>query len=432
MSTAARLSESAATVDRNMERNVLGAIFVQNDVLHAVASVLQPNDFCSRDHAKLFALMLEMDNGIDPQTVLNAIRRSGQRIDISIAELSEMTDGVLPGSAERYAAAVKDASTRRQAVALCERTSLYFQDPTKALLASLKTAHEGFLELVSGSQEHPTLHAFQVADPVLCQIAARRKRDDRMVGLPFGLDVLDETTSGVSAGELVLIAARPGVGKTSLLVQTTRANAQAGRGVFVFSAEMTKEQFFSRMLAQISRIPSFKIRRAWLLTDEEEKQLARSAAEIAGWPWWIADRSSPHITEVVSRAVAAVKHHKCELIALDHIQKFRADGDNETERTSAISAALAQLAKDYAPVVALSQLTKPADHSKAKWPTALDLRGSGMLEADAHTIVLLHRELDQGGQYTSKGYAIVEKQREGMTGVLNVHFDTDLLRFIRA
>jgi replicative DNA helicase len=195
---------------------------------------------------------------------------------------------------------------------------------------------------------------------------------------------------------------------------------------------MTKEQFFSRMLSQVSRIPSFKIRRAWLLTDEEEKQLARSAAEIAGWPWYIADRSNPHITEVVSRAVAAVKHRKCELIALDHIQKFRADGDNETERTSAISAALAQLAKDYAPVVALSQLTKPADHSKAKWPTALDLRGSGMLEADAHTIVLLHRDLDQGGQYASKGYAIVEKQREGMTGVLNVHFDTDLLRLIRA
>ena len=432
MSTAARLSESAATVELGMERNVLGAIFVQNGVLHTVAPLIDADDFYSTDHAKIFAAMLEMDSGIDPRTVLNAVQRRGQRVSLSAAELSETTLGTLPGSAPRYAAAVREASLRRRAVALCERTTLYFQDPSQSLLDSLKAAHEGFLELVSGSQDHPTLHAFQVADPVLCQIAARRKRDDRMVGLPFGLDVLDETTSGVSKGELVLIAARPGVGKTSLLVQTTRVNAQAGRGVFVFSAEMTKEQFFSRMLSQVSRIPSFKIRRAWLLTDEEEKQLARSAAEIAGWPWYIADRSNPHITEVVSRAVAAVKHRKCELIALDHIQKFRADGDNETERTSAISAALAQLAKDYAPVVALSQLTKPADHSKAKWPTALDLRGSGMLEADAHTIVLLHRDLDQGGQYASKGYAIVEKQREGMTGVLNVHFDTDLLRFIRA
>lgn len=394
-----------------------------------MASIVGPDDFSISNHRAAFAAMLERGGQLDPFTLHDALLKSGYR-SLSAIQISEWMSSPVAANAKSYAQHVKENALRRRGIALCERATAELRDDGVSVQESLRAAHDGILEVMAGTVEHPTVGAMQVANETLVQISDRRKRGENVTGLRMGLEVLDEFTGGINHGEFAIVAARPSIGKTSLAVQAARVNAEAWHPVFVFSAEMTRTQFFSRMLSQVSGISSFKIRRAYMLTDQQESQLASCAAEVGSWPWYLADRSNPHISEVVSRAVTEVKRHKCELIIIDHLQKIRGDGDNDTARMTAISAALTQLAKDYAPVIALSQLARPEDHNKAKWPTMLDLRGSGMLEADAHIIVMLHREIDDQKQYTSKGYAIVEKQREGMTGALPAHFDSDLLRFI--
>jgi replicative DNA helicase len=411
------------------ERNLLGAILLRNDLLFPMASIVEPSDFSLSSHRSAFAAMLEKGGQLDPFTLHDALIKSGDR-SLSAVQISEWMSGPVAANAKSYAQHVKESALRRRGIALCERAAEQLRDNGSSVQESLRTAHDGILEVMAGTVEHPTIPAIQVANETLVQISDRRKRGETITGLRMGLDVLDEFTGGLNPGEFAILAARPSIGKTSLAVQATRANAEAWHPVFVFSAEMTRTQFFARMLSQVSGISSFKIRRSYMLTDQQESQLASAAAEIGSWPWYVADRSNPHISEVISRAVTEVKRHKCELIVIDHLQKIRGDGGSDTERMTGISAALTQLAKDYAPVLALSQLARPEDHNKAKWPTMLDLRGSGMLEADAHIVVMLHREIDDQKQYTSTGFAIVEKQREGMTGALPTHFDTDLLRFI--
>jgi replicative DNA helicase len=410
-----------------LERNVLGSVILRNDLLFPLAAIVSPEDFSFSTYRAAFAAMLDLGKHIDCVTVVEAMAQAG--VTCQVSESSSWTDLVMPENAKEYARRVKEASLKRRGKAVSERMVAQLSDSTISAQQALKTAQDAILDLMAGTVDHPTVGAYQVANETLVQISDRRKRGETVTGLRFGMDALDEFTGGLNQGEFAIIAARPSVGKTSLAVQSVKANAETWHPVFVFSAEMTRTQFFSRMLSQVSQVPSYKIRRPYLLSDEQEKQLGACATEIASWPWYVADRSNPHISEVVSRAVAEVKRHKCELIVIDHLQKIRGDGNSDTERMSNISASLTQLAKDYAPVIALSQLARPEDHNKAKWPTYMDLRGSGMLEADAHVIVLLHREIDDQKQYTSKGYAIVEKQREGMTGALPVYFNTDFLRF---
>ena len=412
------------------ERAVLGSIILSNDLIHPVSAVIEPSDFSTNDYRRAFAAMQELGKGIDPFSLHAKLTGT----NLGLSEISQWTDGVVlyADNAVTHAKRVKEYALRRRGMAVAERTGYQLGDSTVPVEEALRTAQDAILDMIAGTVDHPTYSAYQIANETLVQIAERRKRGDQITGMRFGLACLDEFTGGINSGEFAIIAARPSIGKTSLAVQATRANAEAWHPVFVFSAEMTRTQFFSRLLSQVSGIPNFLIRRPFKLNNADEKKLQDVATQIAEWPWYLADRSNPHVSEVVSRAVTEVKRHKCELIIVDHLQKIRGDGKSATEEMTNISAALTQLAKDYAPVIALSQLARPEDHNKAKWPTMLELRGSGMLEADAHVIIMLHRELDEQKQYTENGYAIVEKQREGMTGALKVRFDTDLLKFMGA
>lgn len=416
--------------DPNLEKYTLGSICFAPHKLYQAASLLSPEDFTVSAYRTAFSLLLEKGEKLTDVIPLHEALKEAGVHSLTVSDIAGWNDFQFIGDPVEYARKLKQSSLRRQAARVGESLTNTLLDGTGSPQEAITRAHEQLLELMAGNAEHPTHDAFHVANETLNQIHERRKRGDSVSGLRVGLNPLDEFTGGLNAGEFAIIAARPSIGKTSLAVQAVCANADFNRPVFVFSAEMTRQQFFARMLSQVSGVSSYKIRRSHLLSNYEVSEIDDSAAKIAEWPWYVADRSNPHVSEVVARAVTEVKRHKCELIIVDHLQKLRGDGNGATEQMTNISASLTQLAKDYAPVIALSQLARPEDHNKAKWPTMLDLRGSGMLEADAHVVIMLHREIDDQKQYTDKGWAIVEKQREGMTGAIPVQFNTELLKFV--
>ena len=347
------------------------------------------------------------------------LERHGQLVEVGgLAYLGTLAKDT-PGSANivSYASTVRDWSLRRQLKAFAERADRAATTGTEDGEALMQRMQEQLLRLQATARTGTGLVDSQaLAHEFIDDLDNRR---DRQHGLQIGLSDFDDLTHGLEPGDLVVIAARPGVGKTALLV-TVGAHVAVHNQVAVFSAEMPSRQLMRRCVALISSIPQGRLRTAKELTDMEWATIAPAVSRIAQLKLWIDDSSAPTIAHVRSECTALKARSGLDLVIVDYLQLLRGTGSNRYEELRQVSYGLKTLAKDLAvPVIALAQLNRGVESRNDKRPNASDLRDSGSIEEAADIIGLLYSEWNYDHDFAMRDVleCAVVKHRNGERGL---------------
>lgn len=440
-------TNSAPPQDIAAERGVLGGVLVNgSDILAGIAATLKPDDFYDRRHAKIYTAMLALydkNAPVDEITVTSRLSDDGQLEAVGgAAHLAELADILLgPAHVDHYASLVKDKAMLRGFVSAAQKAiseaHAHQADPDIALeeaeRAIFKATQERLSQDVSPMGE--------VVRSALKIIETRFKNKGQVLGVPTGFKKLDQLTTGLQNGDLIIIAGRPSMGKTAFALNiASHAALEAGVTVAVFSLEMSKEQLGMRLLASEARVSGSKIRSGFLSHSHDFPALTLAAERLHGAPVFIDDTPALSVLELRSKARRLKMEHGLGLILVDYLQLMRGRGGNESreQEISNISRSLKALAKELKlPVVALSQLNRKVEERPGgdKRPMLSDLRESGAIEQDADVIAFIYRKKvykkrddpEEADDHIAE--IIIGKQRNGPTGTVRLSFLDDLTRF---
>ncbi len=447
MAEPGRMTPSAPPQDIAAERGVLGGVLVNgSDVLAGIAAVLKPDDFYDRRHAKIFLAMLALydkNQPVDEITVTSRLSDDGQLEAVGgAAYLAELADILLgPEHVDHYASLVKDKAMLRGFVAAAHKAiseaHTHQADPETAL-------EEAERAIFAATQERLSQEVSPMGDVVrdaLKIIESRFKTKGQVSGVPTGFKRLDQLTTGLQNGDLIIIAGRPSMGKTAFALNiASHAALEAGVTVGIFSLEMSKEQLGMRLLASEARVSGSKIRSGFLSHSHDFPALTQAAERLHGAPVYIDDTPALSVLDLRSKARRLKLEHGLGLVLVDYLQLMRGRGGNESreQEISNISRSLKALAKELnLPVVALSQLNRKVEERPGgdKRPMLSDLRESGAIEQDADVIAFIYRKKvykkrdDPEEADDHMAEIIVGKQRNGPTDTVRLAFLDDLTRF---
>ena len=426
------------------ERSVLGAILIHNDAFNHAAEVLEPRDFFRDAHRRIFEKMVQLserNEAIDLVTLKEALNRSRELDEVGgPAYITALVDG-LPRATnvEYYARIVKEKATLRNLIFASNKilASAYeAEDDPNVIL-------DGAEQAIFAIAEHRVREGFislrDLAHQSFETIEQAHARKELITGVPSGFRDLDEMTSGFQRGDLVIVAARPSVGKTALVLniaQHVGIKEYAGRRrtVGVFSLEMSKEQLFLRMLTSEANIDSHRLRTGFLL-EKDWGRLSHALGALSETKIYIDDTPGIGVLEMRAKARRLTAEHGLDLLIVDYVQLMQARGrfDNRTVELGSISRALKGLAKELnVPLLVISQLSRAPEARSDHRPMLSDLRESGALEQDADVVVLLFRA-DQYPDAKPEEQGIAElhvaKQRNGPTGLVKLAFIREQTRF---
>ncbi len=406
------------------EKSVLGAILFDNPCLGTVLEIIDAGDFYSDAHRKIFAVIIELSERNEPAdivTLSNALNDQ-KRLDQvgGVVYIADLVDNV--GSAANvayYAKIVKEKAVDRSIIAAASQMIDAAYSPEKSTEEAINEAQQVILTLSMSRRKRRVQTAREIAKQTFDMIEERSKRGDTLTGLSTGLKKLDDLTLGLQAGELFIIAARPGMGKTALAIGIAHHIAQTGTPVFFHSAEMPAQTLMIRMLSGATGLDSHKLRRG-LIFGSSWASLTKATSTIASIPLFIDDGSDVTPTELQATARRVKAEHGIGLLIVDYMQLMKANGRYETrEREVAeISRTLKGIARELnIPVIGLSQLNRNIDARQDKRPLLSDLRESGAIEQDADVIAFIYRDEEKGTAEIK-----IAKHRNGPTGQITVRF----------
>jgi replicative DNA helicase len=430
------MSEQTEIAAIHAERTILGAILLENSAFYEAAQDLRVDEFYLDSHRRIYAAITRLMNrgsAADTTTMTEEFITTRELDTIGgPAYLFQLTEDVPRNlSLSSYVRLVKEKASMREMRELGEtlltvtnesgRTAEDLLDRTEARLLEIRAGRDTTMSKVAGED----------VGPLLKRMWEEKKRTSDLLGLPSGVSGLDSMTRGYQPGEITIIGAKSGVGKTSLLIQSAIANVSQGDPVLLFSLEMTRQQVLRRILCAVSGVPFPRVRDPRWASDADMQLLTKAAVEIEKWPLHIVESAGITIEKITATARLAIRRHGVKLVGVDYVQIVNAPGKDERLRVAAISRGLTRLAKDeQVPVVVLSQLARPDRSNANRRPTMSDLRESSQLENDAHCIVLAHREWDdEQGKLLSDGELIIAKQRSGETGAFQINYDRRTLTF---
>jgi replicative DNA helicase len=422
------------TLPHNLEaeRSVLGAILLHNDAFNHAAEIIDAGDFFRDAHRRIFekmVLLSERRNAIDLVTLKEELGKTGE-IDAvgGPAYLTSLVDGVPRATnVDYYARIIKEKATLRNLIYAANRilTDAYTaSDEADTILDGAEQAifgiaedrvREGFVSI--GSLAHKSLETIEQA------YAEKRL----VTGIPTGFKDLDELLSGLQRGDLVIVAARPSMGKTSLALNMAQhVGTKTEHTVGVFSLEMSKEQLFLRLLSGEAGIDGQRLRTGFLHTDDWDK-LTQALAVLGDARIYIDDTPGIGVLEMRAKSRRLQQEKGLDLLVVDYIQLMQGRGrfDNRTQELGSISRSLKGLAKELnVPIVVLSQLSRAPEARADHKPQLSDLRESGALEQDADVVLLIYREDQYNPTPENENVAelIVAKQRNGPTGSIELVF----------
>jgi replicative DNA helicase len=413
------------------ERSILGAILLDGRAYCEAAEDIKPEDFSLDSHRRIYARMVELAESSRPVDLVLLVEELRQGRELETIGGPEYVAGLVDGVPDRpsiahYVRIVKEKAQLRGLVSAAQTAiarALDGEKPTEIASGLLQTV----LDVEAQAQLNHALTGRDFMPRVLRELELQADAGG-LVGLPTGLDPLDMVTGGLRKGELIVIGALPGAGKTALACQIVAANAGAGNAIGVFSLEMSRWDLGKRFLSTVTAVSASKIRHPGHIKKDEWSNLAKGAAEIAQWPVWFDDSGTISIPELLARAPLFITRMKAKLIVVDYLQLVRADARDVRERVGKVADALRQLAKtERVPIVLLSQLRRPQNVNDA--PTIIDLKESGDIEAHAHVVLLLHVPTAADGKPTGEDTVIVAKNRNGAKGPVPVTFSPHKLRF---
>src|SRR5579871_3494073 len=426
------------------ERFVLGAVLMNDEAYVHVAGKLEADDFNLEKHRRIFMRMAELyarGERIDRVTVANELMRQNQLESCDGLTYLVSLDEGLPALAnlDSYVRIVKDKATLRRIIftsqQLIDRCLLAEEEPDE-ILAS---AEEGLIKLGDARTKDALASPKRIIEEYDGGLNVFLDPSQRMKGLGTGFLKLDEMTGGLHAGELVILAARPAMGKTAFALNIAQHVAlrqtDDNNTVAVFSLEMSRESLLTRMICATARVDQQKFR-AGFLNQDERRRLAKAAADLVQAPLFIDDTAGTHLMDIHSKLRRLRSEHGLSLVVIDYLQLMSGRGryENRNQEISTISRGLKLLAKDLkVPILVLSQLnrapeTRPGEHR----PQLSDLRESGSIEQDADLVAFIFREEVYKPQDESlRGLAelLLAKQRNGPTGKVNLVFLKEFTKF---
>ncbi|MGB6942456.1 MAG: replicative DNA helicase [Bryobacteraceae bacterium] len=435
--------ERGLPANLDAERFVLGAILMDDALYIQVAGALEAEDFSLEKHRRIFLRMGELyarGDRIDRVTVANELMKQNQLESVDgITYLVSLDEG-LPTLAnlESYVGIVKDKAILRRIIFtsrnLIDRCIIGEEEPDQ-ILAS---AEESLLKLGDTRAGDALVNPRQILDEFDGGINAFLDPSRRIKGLSTGFLKLDEMTGGLHEGELVILAARPSMGKTALALNIAQHVAmfpEKKQTVAVFSLEMSRESLLTRMICAGARVDQQKFR-AGYLNQDERRRLARTASDLVQAPLFIDDTSGTHLMDIHAKLRRLKSEHGLALVVVDYLQLMSGRGrfENRNQEISTISRGLKLLAKELkVPMLVLSQLsrapeTRPGDHR----PQLSDLRESGSIEQDADLVSFIFREeVYKPDREDLRGMAelLLAKQRNGPTGRVNLVFLKEFTKF---
>jgi replicative DNA helicase len=426
------------------ERSVLGSLMLDKDAIIKVANLIRIGDFYKDDHNMIYEAMVELYEKREPIDVLSLSNRLEEKNQLDkVGGSSYLTSLVnsVPSSSnvEHYAKVVQKKSTLRKLItASGEITEMGYKESEDVE----KILDEAEQKLFSVSQKYikqDFVSIKSILESAFNRIDELHKGDHKLRGVPCGFPDLDNLLAGFQKSDLVIIAARPSIGKTSLALDLARQIAvQQKVPVGIFSLEMSSDQLIDRMLAAQSGVDLWRLRTGRLKSedgDDDFQKIGEAMGILSEAPIFIDDAGSSNVMEMRTMARRLQSEHNVGVIIVDYLQLMEgrsSGGDNRVNEISEISRALKQLARELnIPIIALSQLSRAVESRSPQIPKLSDLRESGSIEQDADIVIFLYREDREKPDTPNKN--IIElhiaKHRNGPVGKISLYFDERITSF---
>jgi len=423
------------------EESILSAILVDNDTLPEILEILSPKDFYRSSHQKIFTAITELfsrNEPVDLVTLTNILREQGWLEEIGGATyLANLVDTVpLAVNAQHYAKIIHDKACLRQLIeksnAIAKRC---FED--RGDVENVIDFAESSIFEISENKIKPAFYPIgKIIEVNIDALEERQGNKALVTGVATGYTKLDELTAGLQKSDLIILAGRPGMGKTAFALNIAKNSAvDTNIPVAIFSLEMSKEQLSFRMLSSEARIDSSRLRRGFI-TQDDWIRITDAAGFLSQAPIFIDDSPNITVLEIRAKSRRLKMENDIGLIIIDYLQlmKGRISAERRDLEISEISRSLKALAKELdIPVLALSQLNRKLEERSDKRPQLADLRESGALEQDADVVAFIYRDelynKDVNNPNKGKAEIILAKQRNGPTGTALMTFLDTYTRF---
>src|SRR5712691_2951591 len=433
------------------ERAVLGSILINNNAFYRVVGLVETEDFFKDAHRSIFATMrmlAEQSREIDLLTLKDELAKRAQLDHVGgSGYISSLIDGIPDvANVERYARIVKEKSMLRRLIVMGNSVMRAALDAPSEPTEVLSIAERSLYEIAEGSIDKGFVQLDRITRQNMAAIEQLQHAGKLITGIPTGYDRFNEFTSGFQAQDLIIIAARPSMGKTSFMMNIAesiaipdrsgepRSPAQRLYSVGVFSLEMSKEQIGLRILSSESGVSNHLIR-AGMLSERNWRDLAEASARLAKAKIFVDDTPGIDIMEMRAKARRLKMEAQLDLIMVDYLQLMSVKGkvESRNQEISQISRGLKAVAKELnVPLVSLSQLSRrPEQRTGDHRPQLADLRESGSIEQDADVVCFIYRDEVYNKETEEKGIAeiIIAKQRNGPIGDFKLVFRNDITKF---
>jgi replicative DNA helicase len=433
------VSERSLPHNLEAEKAVLGAVLIHNEQFNIAVELINAQDFYRHAHQQIFDKMVslsERNEGIDLVTLKEELDRAGNLNEVGgPAYIAALVDGVPKSTnVEYYAKIVKEKATLRSLIGSANKILTTAYQAEADASEQLDLAGQAIFQITDDRLKGGFESLGDLVPGGFKTLEKLQEQQSFLTGVPSGFTELDRLTSGFQPSDLVIIAARPSMGKTSLALNIAQhVGTKTEKTVGVFSLEMSKQQLFLRMLTAEARIDSQKFRGGFL-SSEDYKKLSEALGALGESKVFIDDSASISVLEMRAKARRLKQEHGLDLLIIDYLQLMQGRGrfENRNLELASISRSLKSLAKELeAPVVALSQLSRAPESRSEHRPQLSDLRESGALEQDADVVLFIYRE----DQYDSKpenentAEVIIGKQRNGPIGTVRLAFLKKITRF---
>jgi replicative DNA helicase len=427
-----------------IEEAVLGALMLEQDALNDVIELLKPASFYGKGHSKIYEAIIDMFNNSDPiniLTVSETLNKKGQLEEVGgrsyIAGLTSKVAST--ANLEYHGKIVAQKFIQRELIRVTSEIQKRSFDDGADVVDLIDFSENELFKISEGNIKKNVTPIGQIVLESLRQIEANSKRESGLSGVPSGFSNMDTMTNGWQPSDLVIIAARPSMGKTAFVLSMARNMAvEHQRSIAFFSLEMSSVQLVNRLIASECEIRADKLR-SGKLEDWEWQKMEQRVKNLKNAKLFIDDTAAISVTELRAKCRRLAHEHKVELIVIDYLQLMSAGNAASREQEVAmISRSLKALAKELnVPILALSQLNRSVEtRTGNKRPQLSDLRESGSIEQDADLVLFIHRpeyykipEMVDGSSSEGKAEIIVAKHRNGAVGDIILRFQSEFARF---
>ncbi|WP_293850501.1 replicative DNA helicase [uncultured Brevibacterium sp.] len=426
--------------DLDAETSVLGSMMLSKDAIADVVEHLRGEDFYKPAHETIYDVILDLYASGEPAdavTVSNALSKSGDLARIGGAAYLHTLIQSVPTSANAifYAEIVRELALLRRLVTAGTRIVQMGYDAQGDTDDLINRAQSEVYQVTERRTTEDYVRLSEALQPTIEEIERSGSHDGDTAGVPTGFYEFDELTNGLHPGQMIVIAARPGVGKSTLALDFARAAAiHHEQATVIFSLEMGRIELTTRLLSAESGIPLQKLRQGKLDDERDWTTLANTMGKINDAPLFIDDSPNMALTEIRAKCRRLKQQHDLKMVVIDYLQLMTSGKrvESRQQEVSEFSRSLKLLAKELeVPVIALSQLNRSAEQRNDKRPMVSDLRESGSIEQDADMVLLIHREdmYDKESPHAGEAVIMVAKHRNGPTGEITVAFQGARSRF---